>query len=136
MASVDMSPPLSVGIGVLLVMSCVWYWHQLGGLEVRPSTRGLRRSSLVFSVLAVVALVRAASFIDYESHPALYIEAWLAAVALVFLVVVFVACDVFNSFRIQRKELEDEAIENATRLSSQLKDVIKRSGRDEGGSDG
>ena len=136
MASVDMSPPLSVGIGVLLVMSCVWYWHQLGGLEVRPSSRGLRRSSLVFSVLAVVALVRAASFIDYESHPALYIEAWLAAVALVFLVVVFVACDVFNSFRIQRKELEDEAIENATRLSSQLKDVIKRSGRDEGGSDG
>ena len=136
MASVDMSPPLSVGIGVLLVMSCVWYWHQLGGLEVRPSTRGLRRSSLVFSVLAVVALVRAASFIDYESHPALYIEAWLAAVALVFLVVVFVACDVFNSFRIQRRELEDEAIENATRLSSQLKDVIKRSGRDEGGSDG
>ena len=136
MASVDMSPPLSVGIGVLLVLSCVWYWHQLGGLEVRPSTRGLRRSSLVFSVLAVVALVRAASFIDYESHPALYIEAWLAAVALVFLVVVFVACDVFNSFRIQRKELEDEAIENATRLSSQLKDVIKRSGRDEGGSDG
>ena len=136
MASLDMSPPLSVGIGVLLVMSCVWYWHQLGGLEVRPSTRGLRRSSLVFSVLAVVALVRAASFIDYESHPALYIEAWLAAVALVFLVVVFVACDVFNSFRIQRKELEDEAIENATRLSSQLKDVIKRSGRDEGGPDG
>ena len=136
MASLDMSPPLSVGIGVLLVMSCVWYWHQLGGVEVRPSTRGLRRSSLVFSVLAVVALVRAASFIDYESHPALYIEAWLAAVALVFLVVVFVACDVFNSFRIQRKELEHEAIENATKLSSQLKDVINRSGRDEGGSDG
>ena len=136
MASLDMSPPLSVGIGALLVMSCVWYWHQLGGLHVRPSTRGLRRSSLVFSVLAVVELVRAASFIDYESHPALYIEAWLAAVALVFLVVVFVACDVFNSFRIQRRELEDEAIENASRLSSQLKDVINRSGRDDGGPDG
>lgn len=136
MASLDMSPPLSVGLGALLVMSCVWYWHQLGGVEVRPSTRGLRRSSLVFSVLAVVALVRAASFIDYESHPSLYIEAWLAAIALVFLVVVFVACDVFNSFRIQRKVLEDEAIENATRLSSQLKDVINRSDSDEGGSDG
>lgn len=131
-----MSPPLSVGIGCLLVISCVWYWHQLGGLEVRPSTRGLRRSSLVFSVLAVVALVRAASFIDYESDPALYIEAWLAAIALVFLVVVFVACDVFNSFRIQRKALEDEAIENATRLSSQLKDVMNRSRRDDGETDG
>ena len=96
-ASLDMSPPLSVGIGCLLVISCVWYWHQLGGLEVRPSTRGLRRSSLVF---------------------------------------VFVACDVFNSFRIQRKALEDEAIENATRLSSQLKDVMNRSRRDDGETDG
>ena len=132
-ASVDMSPFLSVSLGIVLVASSVWYWHQLGAVEVRPSTRGLRRSSLVFAVLAVVALVRAASFIDYESHPALYIEAWLASVALVFLVVVFVAFDVFNSFRIQRKELENEAVENATRLSSQLKDLVGRPGRDDGG---
>jgi hypothetical protein len=134
-ASLDMSPFLSVGIGLVLVISCVWYWHQLGSLDVRPSTRGLRRSSLVFSVLAVVALVRAASFIDYESHPALYIETWLAAVALVFLVVVFVAFDVFNSFRIQRKELENEALDNASKLSGQLKDVIDTSGEGIGGSD-
>tara|TARA_B100001059_G_scaffold196384_1_gene201324 strand:+ start:795 stop:1220 length:426 start_codon:yes stop_codon:yes gene_type:complete len=139
-ASLDMSPLLSIGIGVVLVISCVWYWHQLGDIEVRRSTRGLRRSSLVFAVLAVVALVRAASFIDYESHPGLYIEAWLAAVALIFLVVVFVALDVFNSFRIQRRELENEALGNASRLASQLKDVIDApggaSGDGNGGDDG
>jgi peptidoglycan/LPS O-acetylase OafA/YrhL len=134
-ASLDMSPFLSVGLGAGMVASCVWYWHQLGSLDVRPSTRGLRRSSLVFSVLAVVALVRAASFIDYEAQPALYIQAWLGSVALVFLVVVFVAFDVFNSFRIQRRELENESIENASKLSSQLKDVIKLSGREKGGND-
>ena len=134
-ATLDMSPFLSVGLGAGLVASCVWYWHQLGGLEVRPSTRGLRRSSLVFSVLAVVALVRAASFIDYEAQPALYIQSWLAAVALVFLVVVFVAFDVFNSFRIQRRLLEDEALDNASKLSSQLKDVMESSGSKQGGAD-
>ena len=85
--------------------------------------------------LAVVALVRAASFIDYEAQPALYIQAWLAAVALVFLVVVFVAFDVFNSFRIQRRLLEDEALDNASKLSSQLKDVMESSGSKQGGAD-
>ena len=134
-ASLDMSPFLSVALGAIMVASCVWYWHQLGSLDVRPSTRGLRRSSLVFCVLAVVALVRAASFIDYEAQPALYIQAWLAAVALIFLVLVFVALDVFNSFRIQRSELENESIENASKLSSQLKDLMELSGRQKGGSD-
>ena len=133
--TLDMSPFLSVGLGAMMVASCVWYWHQLGSLEVRPSTRGLRRSSLVFSVLAVVALVRAASFIDYEAQPALYIQAWLAAVALVFLVVVFVAFDVFNSFRIQRRELENEALDNASKLSSQLNDVMKSSVSKQGDAD-
>ena len=132
-ASVDMPPFLSIGIGIVLVASCVWYWHRLGAIEVLPSTRGLRRSSLVFAVLAVVALIRAASFIDYESHPAKYIEAWLSSVALVFLVVLFVAFDVFNSFRIQRRELEHQAVETATRLNSQLKDLVGRSDRDDGG---
>ena len=127
LAALDMSPVLGVSIGVLLALASAWYWHQLGREDVEQTTRALRRASLVLGLLAVFALVRAACFVDSEVSPSAYVTAWLTAFGLMFLVVVLVAVDVFNSFRIHRNYVEREALETAARLKSHLQEYVDAS---------
>lgn len=128
LAAIDMSPSIGVTIGVVLALASGWYWHHLGREHVERSTRALRRASLVLGLFTVFALVRAACFIDSEVNPSGYITAWLTALGLLFLVVLVIACDVINNFRLHRVYLEQEAMETASRLSVELKEYKASSG--------
>ena len=127
LAAIDMSPVLGVSLGLVLALASAWYWHHLGHEGVERSTRALRRCSLVLAVLAVFALVRAACFVDSEVNPSAYISAWLIGLTLMFLVVLVVGVDVFNSFRMHRIYVEREALETAARLKAQLKEFEEAS---------
>jgi hypothetical protein len=123
-AEVDMSPELGVSIGVLLALASAWYWQRLGREDVERSTRAIRRASLVLGLIAVFVLVRSASFVDSEVSPSAYISAWLTALGLVFLVVVLVSVDVFNSIRMHRRFAEQEALKTASGVQSGLRQVV------------
>lgn len=120
LAAVDLSPVTGLLIGAVLVVASAWYWHRLGNDQIEASRRAIRRASLILGVLAIFALVRAASFVDSEVSPQSYIVAWLSALGLVFLVVLLIAIDMFNSFRLHHRELQRETLETAQRLKTEL----------------
>ncbi|MEC8558698.1 MAG: hypothetical protein VXY94_01325 [Planctomycetota bacterium] len=119
-AAIDMSPYASIGIGGLLIGLCAWYWQHLGKVGTSPARRSIRRGSLVIAVLAVFALVRAASFVDSEVHPANYVNSWLAAIGLLFLFMVLIGLDLFNSFLVYRRLLAHDMILDARTLQSHV----------------
>ena len=118
LAEIDMSPYLSIGLGGLMCLTCGWYWHRLGRQDIEPSRRGIRRASLVLAVLAIFALVRAASFVDYKIDPGGWVTSWLAAIGLLFLFLLLVAMDLLNSFLIYRRLLMEDALTAARELHS------------------
>ena len=69
---------------------------------------------------------------DSEVSPEGYIVAWLSALGLVFLVVVLIAVDMFNSLRIHQRDLQRETIETARRLKAELE---ARAEAEQGGAD-
>lgn len=119
-AAVDVPLPIGLPVSGFLLLLAVWYWQRLGGGQFAASTRNLRRGTLVFGVLATFALVRAASFVDSEVSPGAYVIAWLSALGLMFLMLVLLAVDVFNSIRIHRRELMRDALETSLRLQSDI----------------
>lgn len=119
-AAVDLSPVVGLPIGAILVLLSVWYWQRLGREHVEPSRCAIRRASLILGVLSIFALIRAASFVDSEVSPRAYVVAWLSALGLVFLVVLLVAVDMVNSFRLHRKDLERDTLETASHLKADL----------------
>ena len=128
LSQIDMPPVLSVCLGCLLLTACVWYWQRLGRADVEPSRRGIRRASLVLAALAIVALVRAASFVDSEINPGNYVTSWLAAIGLIFLFVMLVVVDVVNSFLIYRRLLVEDAVSAAQDLQSTMERAESPSG--------
>ena len=112
-AAIDMSPYASIGIGGLLIGLCAWYWQHLGKVGTSPARRSI-------AVLAVFALVRAASFVDSEVHPANYVNSWLAAIGLLFLFMVLIGVDLFNSFLVYRRLLAHDMILDARTLQSHV----------------
>ena len=120
LSQIDMPPVLSLAIGCLLLICCIWYWQRLGRGDVEPSRRAIRRASLVLAALAVFALVRAASFVDSEIHPGNYVRSWLAAIGLIFLFLLMVAVDLVNSLLLYRRMLLQEALTAAQDLQSQV----------------
>ena len=120
LAAVDMPPVAGILIGFVLVIASAWYWHRLGNDGVESSRRAIRRGSLILGVLAIFALVRAASFVDSEVSPEGYVIAWLSALGLIFLVVVLIAIDMFNSLRIHVRDVQRETFETARRLQADL----------------
>ena len=126
LTAIDVEPAVSLLIGVVLVLLAAWYWQRLGRDEVDRSTRAIRRGSLVLCVLAIFALVRAASFIDSEVNPRVYMIAWLSALGLIFLVVMVMAVDILNSFRLHRRALQEDALETAARLGAELEKLAKQ----------
>ena len=128
LAAIDLSPVLALPIGALLVVLSAWYWQRLGNEQVDSFRRAIRRASLVLGVLAIFALVRAASFVDSEVSARSYIVAWLSALGLLFLVVMLVVADMLNSIRLHRRELELETLETAQRLKAELEAVSRGDG--------
>lgn len=119
-AAIDMSPYASIGLGGLLIGLCAWYWQHLGKIGTSPARRSIRRGSLVIAVLAVLALVRAASFVDAEVDPASYVNSWLAAIGLLFLFMVLIGVDLLNSFLLYRRLLAHDMILDARTLRSHV----------------
>lgn len=119
-AALDMPPTLSITLAAILLLAAAWYWHHLGESELARSTRAIRRGSLLLSALAIFALVRGASFVDSEQAPDVYVTTWLAALALVFLVLLMIGIDLAVSFRLYRRDLEEEAMHTATKLRGEI----------------
>ena len=133
-AEIDMSPFASVGLGGLLLCLCGWYWQHLGKLGTAPSRRAIRRGSLVLAVLAIFAMVHAASFVDAEVDPANYVNSWLAAIGLLFLFMLLVGVDLLNSFLIYRRLLARDMLLDAQRIQSLItskQDAAERRKHDE-----
>ena len=127
LSAIDVPVPAGLLISAALILLSVWYWHRLGAESFLPSTRALRRGTLVLAVLAVFALLRAASFVDSEVSPGGYVVAWLSALGLIFLTVLLLAVDVINSFRIHRREFMMDALEAADRLKAEIAEVKRAS---------
>jgi len=119
-AAIDMSPYTSIGLGGLLIGLCAWYWQHLGKVHTSPARRSIRRGSLVIAVLAIFALVRAASFVDAEVDPANYVNSWLAAIGLLFLFMVLIGADLLNSFLLYRRLLAHDMILDVRTLRSHV----------------
>lgn len=133
LGAVDMPPAVSLTIGILLALLACWYWQRLRRSEFEGSTRAIRRASLFIGLVAVFVLVRAASFIDSEVSPSAYVSAWLLGLALIFIVVLLILCDVLNNFRMHRRFLEQEALQSAARLHSDLQELSEASDAPTGG---
>ena len=118
--AIDVPVPIGMSIAGLLLVLSAWYWHRLAGAQFQPSTRALRRGTLILAVLAIFALLRAASFVDSKESPDGYIMAWLSSLGLIFLTVLLLGVDVFNSFRIHRRIFIRETMESAALLRQEI----------------
>jgi hypothetical protein len=119
-AAIDMPVPAGLLIAGFLILLSAWYWQRLGGEQFLPSTRALRRGTLVLGVLAIFALLRGACFVDSEVAPREYVMTWLSVLGLIFLTVLMLVVDIVNSFRIHRREFMAEALASANRLKAEI----------------
>ena len=118
--AIDVSVPAGLLIASSLFLLSVWYWHRLGGEQFDVSTRALRRGTLIFAVLAIFALLRAASFVDSEVSPRGYVIAWLSALGLMFLTVLLLAVDVLNSLRVHHRAIFRDTLQTTSKLREQI----------------
>lgn len=119
-AAIDVPVPVGLVVAGFLLFLSVWYWNRLAGAQFDTSTRAIRRGTLVLAVLAIFALLRAASFVDSKESPDGYIIAWLSSLGLIFLTVLLLAVDVLNSIRVHRRVFLRESLESAARLREEI----------------
>ncbi len=123
--AIDVPVPAGLLIASSLFLLSVWYWHRLGGEQFDVSTRALRRGTLIFAVLAIFALLRAASFVDSEVSPRGYVIAWLSALGLMFLTVLLLAVDVVNSLRVHHRAIFRDTLGTTDKLREQIANAEK-----------
>ena len=120
LSAIDVPIPAGLLVAGSLLLLSVWYWHRLGSGQFDASTRALRRGTLILAVLAIFALLRAASFVDSEVSPRSYVIAWLSALGLMFLTVLLLGVDVLNSFRVHHRMVFKDTMSTAAQLREQL----------------
>jgi len=123
--AIDVPVPTGLLIASSLFLLSVWYWHRLGGEQFDVSTRALRRGTLIFAVLAIFALLRAASFVDSEVSPRGYVIAWLSALGLMSLTVLLLVVDVVNSLRVHHRAIFRDTLGTTDKLREQIANAEK-----------
>lgn len=121
-SAIDVPVPAGLLMAGGLFLVSVWYWHRLGGEQFEVSTRALRRGTLIFAVLSIFALLRAASFVDSEVSPSGYIIAWLSALGLMFLTVLLLGVDIINSLRVHHRVFFRDTLQTATQSATRLRE--------------
>jgi hypothetical protein len=124
--AIDVPVPAGLLIASSLFLLSVWYWHRLGGEQFDVSTRALRRGTLIFAVLAIFALLRAASFVDSEVSPRGYVIAWLSALGLMSLTVLLLVVDVVNSLRVHHRAIFRDTLGTTDKLREQIANAEKK----------
>lgn len=107
LASVHLHPAFTISPAAIVGLWMLWYWFRLGGEDVSPSRRRVRRFSVFLMFLSLPVLVRALSFLDPQLHPREYTSTWLVAMLLVLLVGFSAGLDLINTLRsIQRLQTD------------------------------
>ncbi len=129
-AATHLSPWVTLVLASALLFTMAWYWGRLAGADVHPLRRRIRRASLVFGLLAVVAAALGFGIIDPDATPLPYLFAWLAAALALLGVVLLAMFDAFASIRMHRRELAITRRESADALRRATDNVIADSVKD------
>lgn len=121
LASVHLSPIISLPMAALTLAWIVWYWMRLGRAHVPGSRRKLRRVSLAVMIALLPLLVAALSFLDPAQHQRQYVMAWTGAMLLIAILIVLAGLDAINTMRIVQQQTHEELREAAGELAEAIK---------------
>ncbi len=122
-AAVHISPLFSIPIAALFAIVLAWYWLRLRGADVPTSRRWIRRTSLVMSLMLVIAACIGLSFVDPRVQQTAYVATWSGVILLVVLIMLAAVADIFNSLRLQREHRTRLEIDAAVELHRAIKDA-------------
>jgi uncharacterized membrane protein YedE/YeeE len=103
-AAVHLSSAVSIPVAVAVAILVLWYWKRLGDAGVPVSRRRIRRASIVVVLAGLPILVRAVSFVDYQTQQAQYVVTWLLVLVCIGLLLIAAAIDFFDTVRLTRLE--------------------------------
>jgi len=94
---------ITLPASLVILGGLIFYWERLGGRDVPPSRRRLRRAATVVQVALLFLLVYASSIVDPTLRPSRFVIAWSAAFMLALFVLVLAGVDVANNVRLHRR---------------------------------
>ena len=103
-AAAHLPAAASIPVAVVVAILILWYWKRLGDADVPVSRRRIRRASIVVVLAGLPILVRAVSFVDYQTQQGHYVAAWLLVLFCIGLILIAAAIDFFDTVRLTRQE--------------------------------
>jgi drug/metabolite transporter (DMT)-like permease len=127
LAATHMSPLLTLAFSTVLLFGMAWYWPRLGQPGIPPQRRRVRRASLLFCLVGVIAATLGFGIIDPDARPVPYAFAWLAAATAILVVILLAALDALLSVRLHHRAVSDARRQSAEALGKAIVDA--RAGR-------
>lgn len=109
-ASVHVSPLVTLPVALLIVPVLVWYWMHLNRPAVPTSRRRRRRLTIVMLFAGLGLLIAGLSFIDPLVQQVAYITVWSLTLLLMLLIFVAACIDAVWTLRVDRFEMEIEQV--------------------------
>jgi hypothetical protein len=119
--TVHMRPIWSIAIAAILLLWTLWYWLRLGGPEVPPSCRKIRRFSMAIMLLSLPVFVTALSFVDPDAEQIRYVRTWMAAFGMLTLVIASALIDAWNNLRLHARFRQQAVRGTANSLAREIK---------------
>lgn len=128
LASIHLSPALSIPVAIAMSGLFVWYWLRLGQPETPPSRRKIRRFSLAIMLLSLPMFVRALSFVDPAIDKRPYVIAWTAVTFMVLMVIATAVMDAINNLRLHQHQRHQAVTDAAIELAQAIRERRESSG--------
>lgn len=93
-----------VPVACALLALAAWYWTRLGGPEVPPGRRRVRRMSLGAAVAGLPAVAAGFAIVDPDARPMQYAIVWAIALAAILAAVTLAMVDAFGCLAELREE--------------------------------
>ena len=122
LATVHLSPSITVPLALTLCAAIVWYWIYLGRDDVPASRRKIRRFSLVVMLISMPMLVRALSFVDPLVDKRDYAVAWTAVTFMLLIVIAAAVMDAINNLRVHQDQRHDAIRQAASDLAQAIRE--------------
>ncbi len=107
-ASVHLSPVLTIPVAILAACVVTWYWRRLGGEGVPAARQRIRRTSIFFLLLSLPAFVRGLSFLDPGVDKQGYVIVWSVAIMLLLILILIACIDGIMTMSMRRNEYQEE----------------------------